>query len=91
MIRSINTISEHKAQIGGVASGGYILTPDGSKPQLVESLKEVAFLDTSFSWAAALEVAAGAYLISLVIWQAYKGIKWVKGAYGRHIKKYKQA
>ena len=89
MIRALNALTDHKAQIGGIASGGYILAPEGSKPHLVESLKEVAFFDSSFSWAAALEIAAGAYLISLVIWQVYKGLKWLRSAYGRHIKQYK--
>ena len=89
MIRAINAISEHKAQSLGVASGGYILFPDQAKPERIESLKEIAFFDTSFSWAAALEALAGAYLASLVIWQTYKFIKWAVGAYGRHIKKHK--
>ena len=82
-IRIFSALTDHKAQLGGVASGSYIVAPESAKPELVKSLTEIAFLETSFSWAAALEVAAGVYLFILIGAYAIKGVKWLGERFGR--------
>ena len=78
MISALSSAADHKSAIAlhgtGLVSTVYTAAPDVARDPLVGSLKELAFMDTSLSWAAFFEVVAGVYLCGMVLWYIGKGV-----------------